>query len=71
MQDQLLSHIAKLPNTTVASYGNGGGVQIIEQIANGRLTTSIWLDRPRTVQYLQNYLKKRAAIAKATGDGQP
>lgn len=59
MQDQLLAQIAKLPNTTVAPYRDGGGVHIIEQRANGVRTQGIWLDRPRTVQYLQDYLQSR------------
>lgn len=61
MQTELLAQIAKLPNTTVAPYRLGGGVQIIEQRANGVRTQSVWLDRPRTVQHLQDYLQSRTA----------
>lgn len=60
MQDQLLAQIAALPNTTVAPYRQGGGVHIVEQLGRGGVrTTGIWLDRPLTLQYLQEYLKNR------------
>lgn len=61
MQDQLLAQIAKLPNTTVAPYRDGGGVHIIEQYPNRVRTTGVWLDRPVTVQRLQDYLRLRQA----------
>jgi hypothetical protein len=61
MQSELLSQIAKLPNTKVAPYPHGGGVHIIEQLPNGVRTRGIWLDRPHTVQYLQDYLQSRQA----------
>ena len=67
-QDQLLAQIAKLPNTTVAPYPSGGGVHIIEQLANGIRFRGVWLDRLRTEQYLQDYLQSRAAITQATGE---
>ena len=59
MQDQLLAQVSKLPNTTVAPYRHGGGVLITEKIPGGVRTTGIWIDRPRTVHYLQDYLQKR------------
>lgn len=59
MQAQLLAQIAKLPNTTVAPYRLGGGVQIIEQIPNGVRTIGVWLDRKSTVSHLQDYLQSR------------
>lgn len=58
-KDQLLAQIAALPNTTVAPYKHGGGVHIIEQYPNRVRTTNVWLDRPLTLQYLQEYLKNR------------
>lgn len=61
MQAKLLAQIAKLPNTKVALYPHGGGVHIIEQRANGVRTTGVWLDRPITVQRLQDYLQTRQA----------
>ena len=59
MQAQLIAQIAKLPNTTVAPYPHGGGVQIIEQYANRVRFTGVWLDRPATVERLQDYLQSR------------
>lgn len=59
MQAQLLAQIAKLPNTTVAPYRDGGGVQIIEQYLDRVRFTGVWLDRPATVQRLQDYLQSR------------
>ena len=58
-QDQLLAQVSKLPNTTVAPYRHGGGVLITEQLRNGVRITGFWLDRPRTAQYLREYLQKR------------
>ena len=58
-QTELLAQIAKLPHTTVAPYRDGGGVQIIEQRERSVRTQGIWLDRPRTVQFLQEYLRNR------------
>lgn len=61
MQSELLAQIAKLPNTTVAPYRDGGGVQIIEQYPDRVRFTGVWLDRKSTVQQLQDYLQTRQA----------
>lgn len=58
-QAGLLAQIAKLPNTIVAPYRDGGGVQIIEQYPDRVRFTGVWLDRPITVQRLQDYLQSR------------
>lgn len=58
-QAGLLAQIAKLPNTIVAPYRDGGGVKIIEQYSDRVRFTGIWLDRPITVQRLQDYLQSR------------
>lgn len=60
--NQLIAEIAKLPNTTVSPYRHGGGVHIVEQRGRGIRTTNVWLDRPLTLQYLQEYLRTRQAV---------
>jgi hypothetical protein len=59
MQSELLQQIAKLPNTVVHPYRDGGGVMIIETMPNGVCQTGVWLDRRSTVERLQEYLQSR------------
>lgn len=62
-QNQLLKQIAALPSTTVVPYRLGGGVSIYHQVSSAHIKiTPIWLDRPRTVQYLQDYLQNRQGV---------
>jgi hypothetical protein len=59
MQSDLLQQIAKLPNTIVHPYREGGGILIIETRSNGVKQTGVWLDRRNTVSHLQEYLQGR------------
>jgi hypothetical protein len=61
VQSDLLQQIAKLPNTIVHPYRDGGGVMIIETRFNGVKQTGVWLDRRSTVERLQEYLQSRTA----------
>jgi hypothetical protein len=61
MQTELLQQIAKLPNTVLQPYRDGGGVMIIETMPNGVRQTGVWLDRRSTVERLQDYLTARTA----------
>lgn len=59
-QSKLLQRIAALPGTTLEPYRNGGGVHIVERMKDGVRFSGVWLNKPNTVDRLQDYLQRRS-----------